>query len=181
MKLIVGLGNPGSDYESTRHNIGWDVLDAFGWSSPEKKFNGLLCKKGDVWLFKPTTFMNSSGDAVAARAGMHKLTPADIIVVHDDMDIPLGDVRVKKTGGHGGHRGVKSVIERLGSPDFVRVKCGIGRPAEGVDVLKHVLSRFSKEETAQVQKMTAQAVAVLLGLLPKDDPEASHEDEKSTS
>lgn len=181
MKLVVGLGNPGADYERTRHNIGWDVVTSLCNETPISKFNGLLVKKRNVWFFRPTTFMNSSGEAVASLVRMHKISVSDIIVVHDDMDIPLGDVRVKNTGGHGGHRGVKNIIERLGSCDFTRVKCGIGRPAEGVEVIQHVLTRFNIDETANVSKMTGNAAAVILSLLPKDDPGSSCDEEGNTS
>lgn len=181
MKLVVGLGNPGADYERTRHNIGWDVVTSLCNETPISKFNGLLVKKRNVWFFRPTTFMNLSGEAVASLVGMHKISVSDIIIVHDDMDIPLGNVRVKNTGGHGGHRGVKNIIERLGSSDFTRVKCGIGRPAEGVEVIQHVLTRFNIDETVNVSEMTSNAVAVILSMLPKNDPGSSCDEESNTS
>lgn len=137
-KLIVGLGNPGKDYATHRHNVGWMVLDRMLGEDDkdnhvEEKFSGLVCRSVhfDAIFFKPKTFMNSSGDAVSAIAGFYKIEAKDIIVIHDEMDIPLGDVRIKTGGGHAGHNGVKSVINRLGTKDFTRVRCGIGRPDEG--------------------------------------------------
>lgn len=166
MKLVVGLGNPGQEYSKHRHNIGWVVTDAM---LPEgeyfEKFSGLMAKAGGNIFFKPTTFMNSSGDAVTEVASYFKIEPKNIIVIHDEMDIPFGEVRVKLGGGHAGHRGVKSVIERLGTPEFYRVRCGIGRPDEGVAVLDHVLGNFKDEDTSAVKTMIQSAYAMTLGLL----------------
>lgn len=172
MKLVVGLGNPGKDYASHRHNVGWMVLDCLVGDddkdvSTEEKFGGLVARSVhlDAIFFKPLTFMNSSGDAVATIAGFYKIDPTDIIVVHDEMDIPLGDVRVKTGGGHAGHNGVKSVINRLGTKDFVRVRCGIGRPDEGVEVLQHVLGSFKSEDTQALSGMLVRAAADIQRLL----------------
>ncbi|GFO67974.1 peptidyl-tRNA hydrolase [Geomonas limicola] len=152
-KLIVGLGNPGPQYSWTRHNAGFMVLDRLsrqaGISVTKKAFSGL---SGDgnwagerVILLKPQTFMNLSGRSVAEALRFYKLTPADLIVIHDDLDIPYGSVRLKLGGGHGGHNGLRSIDQELGSKEYLRVRMGIGRPVHG-DVSNYVLSNFHKEE-----------------------------------
>lgn len=134
MKLIVGLGNPGTAYASHRHNVGFWVVDQLaesGWVR-ESKFKADVVKiriaSDDCWLMKPTTFMNASGQAVGAFARFHRLVPADILVVHDELDLPPGGVRVKQGGGHGGHNGIRDIESHLGSPDFWRIRIGIGHP-----------------------------------------------------
>lgn len=152
-KLIVGLGNPGPQYSWTRHNAGFMVLDRLsrltGIAVTRKAFSGL---SGDgnwagqrVILLKPQTFMNLSGRSVAEALRFYKLSLSDLIVIHDDLDIPFGKVRLKEGGGHGGHNGLRSLAQELGSPDYLRVRVGIGRPLHG-DVANYVLSNFSKEE-----------------------------------
>jgi PTH1 family peptidyl-tRNA hydrolase len=139
----VGLGNPGRSYERTRHNVGFLVADELArrhggsWRKKKKKIEAAPVSLGlkEVTLLKPTTFMNSSGSALAGYRA------EDLIVIHDDLDLPPGDVRVKVGGGAGGHNGLRSVIGRLG-PDFVRVRLGIGRPPVGVGVTDYVLSRM---------------------------------------
>jgi len=152
-KLIVGLGNPGPQYSWTRHNAGFMVLDRLsrltGIAVTRKAFSGL---SGDgnwagqkVILLKPQTFMNLSGRSVAEALRFYKLSLSDLIVIHDDLDIPFGKVRLKEGGGHGGHNGLRSLAQELGSPDYLRVRVGIGRPLHG-DVANYVLANFSKEE-----------------------------------
>jgi peptidyl-tRNA hydrolase, PTH1 family len=152
-KLIVGLGNPGPQYSWTRHNAGFMVLDRLsrlaGIPITRKAFSGL---SGDgnwagerVFLLKPQTFMNLSGRSVAEALRFYKLSLADLIVIHDDLDIPFGRVRLKLGGGHGGHNGLRSLAQELGSPDYLRIRIGIGRPVHG-DVVNYVLSNFVKEE-----------------------------------
>ncbi|MBI2443714.1 MAG: aminoacyl-tRNA hydrolase [Candidatus Magasanikbacteria bacterium] len=154
MKLIVGLGNPGKKYERTRHNVGFLAVD---WLAGEMRWQEsararALYTKIDlngmaVELLKPTTYMNESGVAVAYVAKKHGLKSADIIVVHDDKDIPLGEIRAQPGRGAAGHHGVLSIIERLGTKDFWRVRVGIA-PAAGVrgDTAEFVLAKFTKEE-----------------------------------
>lgn len=178
MKIIIGLGNPGKEYEHTRHNVGWNVIDKLGFVNASKTHDGLLAKQENFWLFKPQTFMNSSGIPTLSLLTSHHFASSEIVVVHDDLDIPLGDVRVKNGGGHGGHNGVRSIIEKIGK-DFTRIKCGIGRPREGCDVITHVLSRFYDDETEKVQEMTLQTVDVILKLVIKDEPGSSCEEEKA--
>lgn len=135
MKLIVGLGNPGSEYQDTRHNIGFMVIEKLAkeltaepivWKE-EAKFNALVAKIGEVLLVKPITFMNSSGVAVSSLLHYFKLQPNDVWVIHDDMDLPLGKIRIRQKGSSAGHRGVDSVIAELKTDAFVRFRLGIGR------------------------------------------------------
>jgi len=183
MKLIVGLGNPGTQYVFTRHNIGFMVIDRmnklYKW---DKKYSGLLAETHDGDLFfKPHTMMNTSGDAIVTLMGARAVEASELVVIHDDMDLPLGEVRIKMTGGHGGHNGIRSIIDRLGNPNFMRIKCGIGRPAEGVDVLNHVLGGFTADEGQRLQEMIAQAATVALATLVQDEQEPSDEDKSSST
>ncbi|WP_394820624.1 aminoacyl-tRNA hydrolase [Pendulispora albinea] len=164
MKLVVGLGNPGKKYEDTRHNIGFMVADAIhrAGTFPEwrEKFSGVFTKGAHNALLKPQTFMNLSGDSVQPCAAFLKVEPADIIVVHDELDLPYGDTRVKFGGGHAGHNGLRSIIQRLGTPDFVRVRVGIGRPPPGFrgDVADYVLTGFDPVERAELPDVVNGAV-----------------------
>lgn len=135
MKIIVGLGNPGSEYQDTRHNIGFMTIDklakeltpeSVSWKE-EQKFNALTTKIGEVLLVKPITFMNKSGVAVSAIMHFYKLTPADVWIIHDDIDLPIGKIRIRQKGSSAGHRGVESVIAELKTDAFVRFRLGIGR------------------------------------------------------
>jgi len=156
MKLIVGLGNPGAEYESTRHNIGFMVVDKLekemargtppAWSKDDRK-NVLTVRFGDTLLVKPQTFMNKSGFAVKALVNFYKLTPANVWVIHDDIDLPLGKIKIREKGSSAGHNGVQSIIGELGSDEFVRFRLGIGRAGEGRgSVISFVLSRFRQNE-----------------------------------
>jgi peptidyl-tRNA hydrolase, PTH1 family len=155
IKLIVGLGNPGRQYEKTRHNAGFLFLDALvqelgcAWSS-ESRFQGLFAEgsiaSGKVMLLKPDTFMNRSGCSVGKIARYYKLDPEEILVVHDELDFNPGVVRLKKDGGHAGHNGLKDIIAHLGSKEFYRLRIGIGRPADGKVIADFVLSSPSKHE-----------------------------------
>jgi PTH1 family peptidyl-tRNA hydrolase len=168
-RLVVGLGNPGSRYASTRHNIGFVALDALrdelGLPDYRLKFSGALCQ-GDalghpVALLKPMTFMNLSGSSVQPAMAFLKVPPSDLIVLHDELDLAFGDVRVKVGGGHAGHNGLRSILERAGSPDFARVRVGIGRPPPGFegDVADYVLGGFGPAERAELPGVVARAVA----------------------
>lgn len=165
MKLIVGLGNPGHEYESTRHNIGFMVVEklsrelvgeAATWEGDSKK-NVMTAKVGDVLLVKPMTFMNKSGFAVKALMDFYKLTPSDVWVIHDDIDLQLGKIKIREKGSSAGHNGVASIIEQLGTDEFVRFRLGIGRGTEVEgekvnrnlhhrSVIAFVLSRFKESE-----------------------------------
>ncbi len=159
MKIIVGLGNPGEKYVKTRHNVGFMVIDRlsqlFEMGLAQKKFQSLFYKKSvaqeDIVLLKPQTFINLSGHAVKEAADMYKVSLQDIMVICDDLDLPLGKLRVRRSGGSGGHRGIESLIASLGSRDFSRLRVGIGRPAVG-GAADYVLSRFSKEEYPLIEE-----------------------------
>lgn len=167
MYLVVGLGNPGSKYERTRHNAGFFVVDAIAKSLAlpdfREKFSGVWTR-GDAWgeslaLLKPTTFMNLSGDSVQPAAAFLKVPPASVIVVHDELDLAFADVRIKVGGGHAGHNGLRSIIGRLGTPEFVRVRVGIGKPPPGFrgDVADYVLSGFDASEQAELSGVVDKA------------------------
>lgn len=171
VRLIVGLGNPGTEYHETRHNAGFMVLDRLadlaGIAITRKSFSS-LCGEGSwngnrLFLLKPQTYMNLSGRSVAAALRFYKLYPADLIVIHDELDIPFGQAKIKEGGGHGGHNGLRSLMEELGTGDFLRIRVGIGRPAKG-DPIKYVLGNFGKDETPQLPRVV-DGVCDLLGLL----------------
>lgn len=171
--MVVGLGNPGPEYEASRHNVGFRVVDTLAGRSGMAltccRFRSLFAKGSlhgvQVLLVKPLTFMNDSGFAVSRWQQALRLEPSRIIVVHDDLDLPTSQLRIKVGGGHGGHRGVRSVLETMGSADFLRVKVGIGRPQDGQDTVKHVLGSFEEREGDAIQgvvQRAADAVEVLL-------------------
>ena len=173
--LIVGLGNPGREYASTRHNVGWLALDELareaGATTFTKKFQGAFVKAAlegrDSVLLRPETFMNESGRSVQPAAAFFQVTPAQVIVLHDELDLPLGDVRVKLGGGHAGHNGLRSIVQHLGTADFVRVRMGIGRPPPGFsgDVADYVLGGFSTSERTLVPDMITKGAKTTLRIL----------------
>lgn len=152
--LIVGLGNPGPEYKDTRHNIGFrcvDVLAARHGLSFDKRQSKATIAAGSiagrsVLLAKPQTFMNLSGDSVAALAGFYKIPPAQIMVIFDDIDLPLGTLRIRPAGGSGGHNGMKSIIARLGTQEFARIRFGVSRPPGRMDPAAYVLRPFERDE-----------------------------------
>jgi len=157
MFLIVGLGNPGAEYASTRHNIGFMAVDALaGREGFSSKFHGLVANasiEGEkVILLKPQTFMNLSGKSVQAAMAFYKIAPENVIVMHDELDLPLGKIRIKKGGGANGHNGIKDIDQMVG-PDYWRIRLGIGHPGMKEQVHGHVLSKFSSEETQEVEKV----------------------------
>lgn len=147
IKLIVFLGNPGKQYSKTRHNIGWQIL-AYKYPSPsfQKKFNGEIAIERTIKLIKPLTFMNESGRCVGAAVSYYNLEPSEILVVHDDLELPYGEIKVQKGGGLKGHNGLKSIKSYLDDNNFYRLRFGIGRPQHG-NVSSFVLSSFSKDES----------------------------------
>lgn len=168
--LVVGLGNPGREYAHTRHNAGFWFVDALahlhgGNFRPESKFRGEVCAivmdGRELRLFKPATYMNRSGQAVASLAGFYKLPLLSLLVVHDDLDLPPGAVRLKRGGGHGGHNGLRDLIERLGGNDFMRLRLGIGHPGVKDQVTDYVLSRAPAQEEALIRDAVDAAVAAL--------------------
>lgn len=174
MKLIVGLGNPGAEYQETRHNLGWEILDAFalavgaGEWRYEEKFEAELTEvgqgSGKLLLAKPTTFMNNSGRAVERIRAFYKLEPADIEVIHDELALPLGSVRVRFGGSSAGHNGIGSLIHHLGTDQFWRVRVGIetDHPQRANDPTNFVLSRFTAEEQGRVDQVIDQTVRHLV-------------------
>lgn len=160
IKLVVGLGNPGRQYERTRHNAGFSFLErlVFGSSSgwiKDARFDGLMADigllGGKVLLLKPDLFMNRSGQAVGKVARYYKIMPNEILVVHDELDLCAGVVRLKKDGGHAGHNGLRDIIAHLGSKEFYRLRFGIGRPSAGKNVADYVLSSPSKKEWVLIE------------------------------
>ncbi|OHE27331.1 MAG: aminoacyl-tRNA hydrolase [Syntrophobacterales bacterium RIFOXYC2_FULL_60_23] len=174
MHLIVGLGNPGRDYAWTRHNLGWQVAAHLSelWGLPlNRQSHGALWGQGRVGsegviLAQPTTYMNLSGRAVSALMAYFKLTSEDLVVIHDDLDVPPWRLKIVERGGPGGHRGILDIMATLNTEEFLRVKLGIGRPPPGFPTEKYVLSHFPAEEAedvAQLIERGAQAVVTLLG------------------
>jgi PTH1 family peptidyl-tRNA hydrolase len=165
-RLIVGLGNPGAEYEATRHNVGFWLVDQFADRlkanlAPQGKFFGRTARAGDLWLLQPTTFMNRSGQSVAALANFYKIAPGEILVVHDDLDLPPGGIRLKQGGGNGGHNGLKDIQARLGTPDFWRLRLGIGHPRElnlAQQVADFVLHPPRKEEMPEIEHALARCL-----------------------
>ncbi|MEO2082452.1 MAG: aminoacyl-tRNA hydrolase [Desulfurobacteriaceae bacterium] len=160
IRLVVGLGNPGREYERTRHNVGWMVLDRvserLGIPISRKKFRGIygeLSVNGrKIFLLKPLTYMNRSGESVAEFVRFYKIKPEEVMVVYDDLDLPLGKLRLRLKGSSGGHRGVESVEKSLGTREFPRLRIGIGRPERKEDVVNYVLSPFGKSELPVIEE-----------------------------
>lgn len=172
IELIVGLGNPGNEYRDTRHNAGFwwldEVLRASGAQlRPEARFHAETARTTlhgrSVRLLRPTTYMNRSGRAVAALAGFYRLPPEAILVVHDEIDLPPGTVKLKQGGGHGGHNGLRDIIAVLGSREFYRLRLGVGHPGHRDDVIDYVLRRPAPEERQAIE----QAVDKSLRWLPE--------------
>ncbi len=170
MKLIVGLGNPGTRYQFTRHNIGFLVLDRIAEDQEirvtQAGFDALWGKGfiagQNVLLAKPQTFMNLSGKAVGKLTGFFKIAVEDVLVVHDDLDLPFGTIRLKAGGGRGGHKGLISIYEALGGPGFQRVRLGIGRPVQKSAVERYVLEPFSESELRSLPKILSTAEEAIL-------------------
>lgn len=170
MFLIAGLGNPSSRYEKTRHNIGFDVIDAvsdrYNIEVKEKKAKA-LCGSGfiegqKVLLVKPQTYMNLSGDSISALTNFYKLDPArELIVIYDDISLDPGNIRIRKKGSAGGHNGVKDIIAKIGTDQFPRIKVGVGAKPENWDLADYVLSRFSQGERRLVDEAASESVEAL--------------------
>ena len=173
MKLIVGLGNPGGEYEGTRHNVGFEVADVLaeraGILLSEKRFKARLGRgrlgTEAVAILKPQTYMNLSGESVGPAVGFYKVSVEDVIVIHDDLDLELGRLKVKKGGGHGGHNGLRSLVKILPGPEFVRVRIGIGRPPPRWDAADYVLSRFARDDRPLVDDVVRDAADAIEAVL----------------
>jgi len=168
--MVVGLGNPGPDYENTRHNAGALFVEALARDAgqslrPEKKYHGLYARihwQGlDLHLLNPSTFMNRSGLAIKALADFYKIPPKQILVAHDELDLPPGTAKLKTGGGHGGHNGLRDTIAHLGTNNFQRLRLGIGHPGDSRKVTGYVLGRLGKQESEQLNAVFDEALRVL--------------------
>ncbi len=191
IRAIAGLGNPGPGYEHSRHNAGADWVRALArahgasWRR-EPRFLGDLARLdtagGSVWLLVPETYMNRSGQAVAALLRFHRLAPAELLVVHDELDLPPGVVRLKRGGGHGGHNGLRDIMQALGgAQDFTRLRIGIGHPGGGADVVGYVLRKPPPEERQRIDSAGARALEILPALALGDWDRAVRELHSSDS
>lgn len=174
IELIVGLGNPGPKYDATRHNVGFWLVDLLARGHGEtfkleNKFHGEITRvqvrQRAVWLLKPTTFMNRSGHAVQPFANFYKISPEKILVVHDELDIAPGTVRVKRDGGHGGHNGLRDIITQLGSSAFGRLRIGIGHPGIASAVANYVLSTPSPDDREHMLNVIDESLRYLPELI----------------
>ena len=199
-KLIIGLGNPGKEYEKTRHNVGFFILDRlaqeWGESFQRQKFQGYYAEHhgaGEkVVLVQPQTYMNLSGECVARWVSFLKISDEDLLVVHDEIDLPMGKFKAQWAAGPAGHNGIRSIIEKLGHKNFNRLRVGVGHPGRRGKVVNHVLTPFRKEEIDQLEEILPIAVEavqtfVKMGLDPvaqmvnRKDSSSSSEDEEEKS
>ncbi len=175
MFLVVGLGNPGAEYAATRHNVGFMAADElhrrYNFSPFRSKFNGLIAEgqiEGEkVYLLKPQTYMNLSGNSVVQAANFYKILPENIVVIHDDMDLPTDKIKAKIGGGSGGHNGIKSIDSQI-TPNYNRIRIGVGHPANKNEdnIVNHVLSGFSKADKENIEN-DIDIVADLIGVMIK--------------
>ena len=186
MKLIVGLGNPGKEYTNTRHNIGFLVIDKiaknenFSEWRHEKKFQAQISRGAivaeDAILAKPDTFMNNSGEAVLAISQYYKILPPDIIVIHDDLDLPLTKIRISHNSSSGGHQGVQSIIDRAGTQEFTRIRLGIaGEGKENFSAEEYVLKNFSSEEFSKIESSASLIIEAVESVITLGVGEAMNE------
>lgn len=182
LKLIVGLGNPGADYARTRHNAGWWFVDALAaqhggqWRREARQQSErarIRIEDTELWLLKPTGYMNRSGAPVTAAANFYRIAPADILVAHDDIDLPPGVCRLKQGGGHGGHNGVRDVITHIGA-EFWRLRFGVGHPGSKDLVIDAVLDRPTATEQQAIEDALTRALAVVSVLLLAGAQKATH-------
>jgi len=170
IRLMVGLGNPGADYVDTRHNAGFWLIDLIAADRGlsfrfEKRFNAEESKfralGRDIFLLKPQTFMNRSGQAVAALAHYYKIAVEEILVLHDELDLPPGTNRIKQAGGHGGHNGLRDIVNHLGSREFFRIRVGIGHPGDASQVINYVLHKPSMADLNAIESANRDTLAVM--------------------
>ena len=182
IKLFVGLGNPGPDYEATRHNAGFWWIDALAQELkttlvPERSYHGLVARTvvsgQNVWLLQPQTFMNLSGKSVASLARFFKILPEEILVVHDELDISPGQVKLKRGGSHAGHNGLRDIHAQLGSPDYWRLRIGIGHPGIKTEVANWVLKKPAPEQRTLIEDGIAHSLKAYLALLSGDMDKAT--------
>lgn len=174
IRLIVGLGNPGAQYQDTRHNAGFWFVDevarlAGATLRPEPRFHGLAAKvmfdTHELWLLQPTTFMNRSGQAAAALARFYKIAPEQILVAHDEIDLPVGQIKLKYAGGHGGHNGLRDLHAHLGTPNYWRLRLGVDHPGSKDLVVDYVLHAPSKVDRTKIDSIIDEACRQLPALL----------------
>ncbi|MDH5409354.1 MAG: aminoacyl-tRNA hydrolase [Gammaproteobacteria bacterium] len=177
VQMIVGLGNPGREYQDTRHNAGFWFVDELARQNgasfnPEKKFQGEAARcridGEEVWLLKPQTFMNLSGQSVQALANFYKIPLEAILVVHDELDLDAGVVRLKDAGGHGGHNGLRDIIQKMGSNKFIRLRIGIGHPGDKSRVTGHVLNKVSQDDRIEIERAIDNAIKELPAVVAGD-------------
>jgi len=182
IRLFVGLGNPGSEYDDTRHNAGFWWIDALArqWNArpqPDRSYHGLVARvnlpQGPVWLLQPQTYMNLSGKSVAALARFFKITPQEILVAHDELDILPGQMKMKQGGSPAGHNGLKDMQAQLGSPDFWRLRLGIGHPGDRAEVVGYVLRKPPASERALIDDCIERSLPAVLPMLDGDMSNAS--------
>ena len=168
IKLFVGLGNPGPEYEATRHNAGFWWIDALARELkltlvPERAYHGLMARTSiaghSVWLLQPQTFMNLSGKSVAALARFYKITPQEILVAHDELDLPAGEAKLKFGGGHAGHNGLRDIHAQLGTADYWRLRLGVGHPGARQEVVGWVLQKPPQDEQIAIEQAIDRAAA----------------------
>ncbi len=173
LKLVVGLGNPGTGYQDTRHNAGFIIADRiagdFGISFSKKKFDTVYGRGSiegiDTLLVKPMAFMNRSGPPVQQLAQYYRIHSKDMLVIHDDIDLAYGRLKIKEKGGHGGHNGIRSLIEAFGGGNFVRLRIGVGRSETGSEVTDHVLGKFSTQQTQFLDRIITNARDAVVTIL----------------
>ena len=182
IKLFVGLGNPGPDYEATRHNAGFWWIDALARELkvnlvPERSYYGLAGRTSvngqSVWLLQPQTFMNLSGKSVASLARFFKIQPEEILVVHDELDLPPGQVKLKRGGSHAGHNGLRDIHAQLGSPDYWRLRIGIGHPGEKSEVANWVLKNPAPDQRTLIEDSIAHSLKAHAAMLAGDMDKAT--------
>ncbi|UJL46486.1 aminoacyl-tRNA hydrolase [Virgibacillus sp. NKC19-16] len=183
MKCIVGLGNPGKKFKDTRHNVGFMVIEELlkrhHWKLNKKKFNGKYAiepiQGEKVILLEPQTYMNLSGQSIRPLMDYYHMDVEDVLVIYDDLDLPPGKIRLRQKGGHGGHNGIRSTIDHLGTKEFKRLRIGIGRPTTQVPVIDYVLGSFSKEQQEDVNKSIKNAADACESWLEKPFLEVMNE------
>ncbi len=184
IQLIVGLGNPGQQYQKTRHNAGAWLIDQLAnqLNTPlknETKFSGAIAKAQidtqACWLLKPSGYMNHNGQSIAAITRFYKIPAEAILVAHDELDFPAGTIRIKQGGGHGGHNGLRDTISALGSKNFMRLRIGIGHPGQSDDVSPYVLSAPSKHDQQRIQAAIDDGLSIIEPLITGNTEQAIHQ------
>lgn len=184
IRLLVGLGNPGTEYEATNHNAGFWWIDAVARElkatlAPERSYHGLVARvnrpgdQGPLWLLEPQTYMNVSGKSVAALARFFKIAPSEILVAHDELDLPPGEMKLKQGGGHAGHNGLRDIHAQLGSTDYWRLRLGIGHPGVKAEVANYVLGKPMREHREAIDACIVRSLTAVDALLSGDMSKAT--------